>query len=134
MLASAALSPLAAEQNFDYVRDRSVAKLKLASFSLGLSRALVGPADLPIHAPDLVALLDELDARWGKLAMAGRHKNGSAVTRLLARTVAWDAIKARSESVGRYRQQTDFYFRLATSPAVQTICEIGVHARIHSCC
>ncbi len=72
-----------------------------------LNRPRIHPEDLPLYTPDLEALFRELD----KNAMTAASNESVYAFRL--------------GSIAAHRTQLEFYYRLASSPAIRTICEVG---------
>ena len=72
--------------------------------------------DKAMVIPELVELHTELD-RVVAASSGGRHVADSS-----------PAAMYRLGSIAAHRNQIDFYYRTATSPAVRTICEVGFNA------
>ena len=78
-------------------------------------RSLVSGEDKAMIIPGLIELYTELDR---VVAASSRHGTDGPKS----------ATMYRLGSVAAYRHQIDFYYRVATSPAVRTICEVGFNA------
>ena len=85
-----------------------------SSYSEAVARPTFSAEDVPLYLPRLDAVHRELDD-W--------LEHGGAGTGSTARRNTY-----RLGSVGASRAQTDFYARVAASPAVRTICEVGFNA------
>eukprot|EP00966_Prymnesium_polylepis_P118838 2746871-Prymnesium_polylepis.1 len=89
------------------------------NYSAGINRPRIHGEDAPRFDPGLDSLLDELD----KVVAAARN---ISVTRVIKPGSAEKAAATfRLGSIAGHRPQRDFYARLAASPAVRTICEVG---------
>jgi len=87
-----------------------------------LNRTRIHIEDKPIFDPDLDRTLDHLDA----IVTAARNYS---VTRAVRPGSAEKAAATfRLGSIAGHRSQRDFYYRLAGSPAIRTICEVGFNA------
>ena len=111
-----------------------------ANHSQALSRPLLDRADKALYVPDLDVLFNELDAIVEEHSLGRKGKERPSRATAAQRTQAASvSTLLRSGSTARYRHQTDFYYRLGTSPWVQTVCEIGpdpaspvtMHAKAH---
>ena len=78
-------------------------------------RSLVSGEDKAVIIPGLIELSTELDR---VVAASSRHGTDGPKS----------AAMYRLGSVAAHRHQIDFYYRVATSPAVRTICEVGFNA------
>ena len=78
-------------------------------------RPLVSGEDKAMIIPELVELYTELDRVVA--SSGGRRGTGTS-----------SATMYRLGSIAAHRNQIDFYYRTATSPAVRTICEVGFNA------
>ena len=86
-----------------------------SSYSEAVARPTFSAEDVPLYLPRLDTVHRELDD-W--LEHGGAGGTGSTSRRKTYRL----------GSVGASRAQTDFYARVAASPAVRTICEVGFNA------
>ena len=85
-----------------------------------LPRPAIAHADLPLTLPALHSIFDAIDAIVALPAKqnrtSGRH------------TPDKTAASLRFGSVAGSPAQTDFYWRIATNPTIQTVCEVGFNA------
>jgi hypothetical protein len=96
-----------------------------SNHSAAVGRPLFSHADKAMYTPDLDALFNELDAIVEDHAMRRKAKDrGAPPTEAQRIHAAGVSTLLRAGSTARYRHQTDFYYRLGTSPWVQTVCEV----------
>ena len=97
-----------------------------ANYSQAVSRELLAAPDMALYTPHLDSLFNELDAIVEQTVLDRRKDKGiDEKSRVHAATVS---TQLRAGSTARYRHQTDFYYRLGTSPWIKTVCEIGARA------
>lgn len=84
-----------------------------ANYSQAVSRPTFSPDDVPMFLPQL----DEVHRRLDHWLEFGSNKASES------RRVTY-----RLGSTAASRAQTDFYARIAASPAIRTICEVGFNA------
>lgn len=105
-----------------------------SNHSAAVGRPLFSHADKAMYTPDLDALFNELDAIVEDHAMRRKAKDrGAPPTEAQRIHAAGVSTLLRAGSTARYRHQTDFYYRLGTSPWVQTVCEVGARAHQSAC-
>jgi hypothetical protein len=85
--------------------------------SYALGRAPFSAEDVPLYTP----VLDQLFAELDQVVLNSHRKSKDP-------DAHGKATMFRTGSIAAHRQQVDFYFRLAQSPAVRTICEVGFNA------
>ena len=96
------------------------------NYSQAVARQLWATADMALYTPHLDALFNELDNIVEMEVMGRRGTDPKARLAAAAR-----ATMLRSGSTARFRHQTDFYYRLGTSPWIKTVCEIGECGYLH---
>ena len=89
------------------------------NFTLALSRHRYHSEDKPLFTP----VLDETFAQLDEIVDASTAKRKANRT-----TATKHHSTFRLGSIAAHRQQVDFYHRLAASPAIRTICEVGFNA------
>ena len=93
------------------------------NYSQAVGRELLAPPDMALYTPHLDSLFNDLDNIVEQTVLSKRKdRNFDEKARLHAAGVS---TMLRAGSTARYRHQTDFYYRLGTSPWIKTVCEIG---------
>jgi len=103
---------------------------KLPNFNRTMARPRLHEEDVPQFTPELNELYGELDMiverdRSEKVKKVGKGPHSAPV-------VHGRAVELRNMyrmgSIGVARHQMDFYYRIASSPSIRTICEVGFNA------
>ena len=90
------------------------------TFVAAMARARVADEDLPQFMPQLDTLFDALDFNVARTAIVlGRHLPDFAVDK---------AVRMRIGSIAADLTQQAFYWRVAASPGIRRICEVGFNA------
>lgn len=90
--------------------------------SAALSRARLHNDDLPLYTPALDAVWSQLDL----IVATGKH--AVRLQRMKRAQNYSHAAVMRMNSIAGHRAQVDFYYRVASSPHVRTVCEVGFNA------
>jgi len=101
---------------FNYTGNSSMPPLSRTSYHAAMGRPPVALEDVPLHAPRLGAILDALDFNIARtIVVLGKRKATHGIDR---------ASMTRWGSIGANLPQQAFYWRVAASPAVRSICEV----------
>jgi hypothetical protein len=95
-----------------------------ASYEQSMARAPLHVEDAPHHAPQLQRLFAQLDLGVARFALEHAYRNSSRSAKFAAERAA----NFRIGSIAVDLPQQAFYWRLAASPAVRHICEVGFNA------
>lgn len=94
------------------------------SYAQSMARAPLHAEDAPHHAPQLQRLFAQLDIGVARFALEHPYKGRERTAKLAAERAA----TIRTGSIAVDLTQQAFYWRLAASPAVRHICEVGFNA------
>jgi hypothetical protein len=94
------------------------------SHAQSTSRASLHAEDAPHHAPQLQRLFSQLDLGVARFVLEHPYKGTDRTVKDAARRAA----TIRTGSIAVDLTQQAFYWRVATSPAVRHICEVGFNA------
>ena len=95
-----------------------------ASYEQSMARAPLHVEDAPHHAPQLQRLFAQLDLGVARFALENAYHGKNRT----AKDAAERAAQLRIGSIAVDLPQQAFYWRLAASPAVRHICEVGFNA------
>ena len=94
------------------------------SYAQSMARAPLHEEDAPHHAPQLQQLFAQLDLGVARFALEHPYQG----TNRTAKFAASRAATIRTGSIAVDLTQQAFYWRVAASPAVRHICEVGFNA------
>jgi hypothetical protein len=94
------------------------------SYAQSMERAPLHAEDAPHHAPQLQRLFAQLDLGVARFALEHPYKGRERTAKVAAERAA----TIRTGSIAVDLTQQAFYWRLAASPAVRHICEVGFNA------
>lgn len=138
MLAVRTLAAVGISEDHPYYK-KKFGLYTAANYTQAMKRPVVGPADRALYTPELDVIFNELDAiiearimrRAGKNAGPDDLKRKPEHAALRDRATEY-ATMLRAGSVARFRWQSDFYYRLGSSPWVRTVCEVRRSAKMQT--
>ena len=94
------------------------------SYAQSMARAPLHEEDAPHHAPQLQRLFAQLDLGVARFALEHPYQGNNRTAKFAASRAA----TIRTGSIAVDLPQQAFYWRVAASPAVRHICEVGFNA------
>jgi hypothetical protein len=104
--------------------DWLLAAIDNIGYAQSMARSPLHAEDVPHHAPELQRLFAQLDLGVARFALEHPYQGNNRTARFAASRAA----TMRTGSIAVDLTQQAFYWRVAASPAVRHICEVGFNA------